>query len=42
MIGVGVEKPNTKDVLGTIDTNLYDAFQAVCQIVFSFCMFLFD
>lgn len=39
MIGVGIEKPNTKDVLGTIDTNLYKAFQAVCQIVFSFCAF---
>lgn len=38
MIGVGVQKPNTEDVLATIDTNLYKAFQAVCQIVFSFCM----
>ena len=38
MVGVGVEKPNTNDIHGTIDTNLYKAFQAVCQIVFSFCM----
>lgn len=38
MVGVGVQKPNTEDVLATIDTNLYKAFQAVCQIVFSFCM----
>lgn len=38
MVGVGIEKPNTGAVHGTIDTNLYEAFQAVCQIVFSFCM----
>lgn len=37
MVGVGVERPGYGHVEATVDTNLYKAFLAVCNIVFSFC-----
>ncbi|KAF9884236.1 hypothetical protein FE257_001968 [Aspergillus nanangensis] len=36
MIAVGVDKPWTGGLQATIDTSLYKAFLAVCNIVFSF------
>ncbi|OJJ36037.1 hypothetical protein ASPWEDRAFT_110065 [Aspergillus wentii DTO 134E9] len=36
MIGVGIERPWSGGVKATIDTDLYHAFLAVCNIVFSF------
>lgn len=38
MVGVGVEKPRHGPIEATVDTNLYKAFLAVCNIVFSFCL----
>ncbi|PLN74729.1 amino acid transporter [Aspergillus taichungensis] len=37
MIGVGIDKPWTGPLNATVDTSLYKAFLAVCNIVFSFC-----
>ncbi|PLB33737.1 amino acid transporter [Aspergillus candidus] len=37
MIGVGVDKPWTGPLNATVETSLYKAFLAVCNIVFSFC-----
>lgn len=36
LIGIGIEHPG-KNIQATVDTNLYQAFLAVCNIVFSFC-----
>lgn len=38
MIGVGIDKPWTGPLHATVETSLYKAFLAVCNIVFSFCM----
>lgn len=40
MIGVGIDKPWTGPLNATVETSLYKAFLAVCNIVFSFCMSL--
>lgn len=37
MIAVGVERPYKGTLEATVDTSLYEAFLAVCNIVFSFC-----
>ncbi|KAM0097278.1 hypothetical protein ACP6JE_008195 [Aspergillus fumigatus] len=37
MIAVGVQRPWHGGLNATVDTNLYKAFLAVCNIVFSFC-----
>lgn len=37
MIAVGVERPYKGTLSATVDTSLYEAFLAVCNIVFSFC-----
>lgn len=39
MIAVGVEKPWQGGLNATVDTSLYKAFLAVCNIVFSFCQY---
>jgi len=39
MVGVGVERPGKGNIQATVDTSLYEAFLAVCNIVFSFCKF---
>ncbi|ODM15615.1 hypothetical protein SI65_08849 [Aspergillus cristatus] len=36
MVGVGVERPGKGNIQATVDTSLYEAFLAVCNIVFSF------
>ncbi|KAA8649321.1 uncharacterized protein ATNIH1004_005222 [Aspergillus tanneri] len=36
MVGVGVKKPWQGEIHATVDTSLYKAFLAVCNIVFSF------
>lgn len=37
MVGVGIERPGKGNIQATVDTSLYEAFLAVCNIVFSFC-----
>ncbi|PKY05770.1 amino acid transporter [Aspergillus campestris IBT 28561] len=37
MIAVGIDKPWTGPLNATVETSLYKAFLAVCNIVFSFC-----
>ncbi|KAI9376101.1 transmembrane amino acid transporter protein-domain-containing protein [Aspergillus egyptiacus] len=37
MVAVGVQRPYSGKLDATVDTNLYHAFLAVCNIVFSFC-----
>lgn len=38
MVGVGIERPGQGNIQATVETSLYEAFLAVCNIVFSFCM----
>ena len=39
MIAVGIQRPWKGGADATVDTSLYKAFLAVCNIVFSFCKF---
>ena len=40
MIALGIQRPWHGGVQATVETSLYKAFLAVCNIVFSFCAFL--